>query len=133
MSLVDIKNRARRAIHNRLAVPVDVIDSAHPTGLILPLTGPKLTARYHTKLDRTGGLDDDYAQIIDGIDRLVFLDANVAEVSAALVANMESALVLAAKTVIIIPGYKAMRFKLDNREPPDGPAETAWTVARVRD
>lgn len=55
-----------------------------------------MLVRYHNKLSREGDLDGEYGQIIDGIDRLVFHDENVAEVSAALVANGEEPLVLSA-------------------------------------
>ena len=133
MSLVDIKNRARRALHRRLAVPCDLLDDDHPAGLILPEdTVVGLKVRYHNKIDRTGDLDGSYGEIIDGIDRLIFLDENVAEVSAALVENGEAPLRLSRGATVTIEGYKGLRFTLDNQEPPDGPAETAWGVARQR-
>lgn len=132
MSLVDIKNRARRAIHGKLAVPCSYVDPTHSTGLLLPEGAPGLMVRYHNKLDRTGGLDGDYGEIIDGIDRLVFLDDNVADVSAALVDAGEAPLVLQRGATVTIEGYKGLRFTLDNQEPPDGPAETVWGVARTR-
>jgi hypothetical protein len=134
VSLVDIKERARRAIHGKLAVPATLIDDDHPDGLIFAddYAGAGLTVRYHNKLDRSGDLNGDYAEIIDGIDKLVFLDENVAEVSAALVANGEAPLVLSRGAEITIEGYKGLTFTLDTQEPPDGPLETRWVVARVR-
>lgn len=134
MSLADIKNRGRRAIHGKLAVSARLVDEDHPDGLIFAddYTGIGLTVRYHNKLQRAGDLNGDYAEIIDGIDRLIFLDDNVAEVSAALVANGEAPLVLSRGAEITIPAYKGLRFTLDSQEPPDGPAETCWVVARVR-
>ncbi len=134
MSLVDIKAAARRAIHGRLAVPATLVDEDHPDGLIFAedYTGERLTVRYHNKIDRTGDLNGDYAEIIDGIDKLVFLDENVAAVSAALVANGEAPLVLSRAAEVTIEGYKGLTFTLDTQEPPDGPAETLWVVARVR-
>lgn len=134
MSLADIKAKARRAIHGRLAVSASLIDDAHPTGLIFAddYTGPGLTVRYHNKLDRNGGLTDDYAEIIDGIDRLVFHDENVAEVSAALVANGEAPLAVSRAAEITIEDYKGLTFVLDTQQPPDGPGETVWVVARKR-
>lgn len=133
MSIADIKLKARRAIHARLAVAVDLVDEDHPDGLIFAddFTGG-LTVRYHNKLSREGNLDGDYSQIIDGIDRLIFLDENVAEVSAALVANGQPPLVLSRGAEIEIAQYKGLVFALDSQEPPDGPAETAWVVARIR-
>ncbi len=134
MSFADIKARARRAIHGRLGVSASLTDDDHPAGLIFAedYTGPGLLVRYHNKLSREGDLDGDYGQIIDGIDRLVFHDENVAEVSAALVANGEAPLVLARDAQVRIEAYKGVTFSLDTQEPPDGPGETAWVVARVR-
>lgn len=133
MSLADIKANARRAIHGRLAVSASYVDEDHPDGLIFAedFTGG-LTVRYHNKLDRSGDLDGDYASVIDGIDRLVFLDENVAEVSAALVANGQPALVLSRGAEVTISEYKGLTFSLDTQEPPDGPLETSWVVARIR-
>lgn len=134
MSLADIKRKARRLIHGRAAVAALLTDDDHPTGLIFPpaYTGPYLTVRYHNKLDRSGDLGGDYAEIIDGIDKLVFYDPNVAEVSAALVAAGELPLVLTRGATVTIPEYKGLRFTLDTQEPPDGPDETLWVVARSR-
>lgn len=134
MSLADIKARTRRAIHGRLAVSATLVDDNHPDGLIFAddYAGPGLTVRYHNKLDRTGDLTEDYAQIIDGIDRLIFLDENVVEVSAALVANSEAPLALSRGAEITIEGYKGLTFILDSQQPPDGPSETVWVVARQR-
>lgn len=126
MSLADIKARARRAIHGRLAVAARLVDDAHPEGV------DGLTVRYHNKLARNGDLNGDYAEIIEGIERLIFLDENVAEVSAAQVAAGECPLVLSRGAEITIAGYKGITLVLDSQEPPDGPAETAWVVARVR-
>ena len=134
MSLADIKARTRRAIHGRLAVSATLVDETHPNGLIFAdeYEGGGLTVRYHNKIDRTGDLGGDYAEIIDGIDRLIFLDDNVAEVSAALVENGEPPLVIARNAEITIPEYKGLTFVLDTKSPPDGPSETVWVVARKR-
>lgn len=135
MSLIDIKTRARRAIHGKLAVPVtSFIDEEHPEGLTFGdlLIPPTLTVRYHNKMARGGNLDGDYAEVIDGIDRLILLDENVAEVSAALVEAGQPALVLSRGAEIVIQPYQGLRFVLDTQEPPDGPSEVAWVVARSR-
>lgn len=134
MSLADIKEKARRAIHGKLAVPCHLEDDDHPLGLIFAedYTGPGLTVRYHNKIERNGDLDGSYAEIIDGIDKLVFSDENVAEVSEALVANGQPPLSLARAAVVTIPSYKGLMFTLDSRLPPDGPLESVWVVARSR-
>lgn len=134
MSLIDIKTKARRAIHGKLAVPASYVDDDHPDGLIFggDYTGSGLTVRYHNKLDRSGDLDGDWAEIIDGIDKLIFLDEQVEEVSAALVANGQPPLVLTRGAQVVIAGYKDLTLTLDSQEPQDGPSETRWVVARVR-
>lgn len=135
MSLIDIKAKARRAIHGRLAVPVtSFTDGAHPGGLSFgaSLNPPSLTVRYHNKMARDGNLDGDYAEVIEGIDRLIFHDENIAEVSAALVAEGQPALVLSRGAEIVIQPYQGLRFILDTQEPPDGPSEIVWVVARSR-
>lgn len=130
----DIKARARRAIHGRLAASATLVDEAHPAGLIFgeDYTGLGLTVRYHTKIAKTGDLDGSFAEVIDGIDRLVFNDENLAEVSAALVDNGEAPLSLSRSATVTIPEYKGLRFTLDSQEPPDGPLETIWVVARSK-
>lgn len=133
MSLADIKARARRGIHGRLAVSCLYKDQDHPDGLDLGVDATVgLTVRFHNKIDRNGDLDGDYSEIIEGIDKLVFLDENVAEVSAALVANGEPPLTLSRTGVVTIPEYKGIIFALDSEEVADGPAETLWLVARKR-
>lgn len=132
-SLADIKAQGRQRIHDRAAVSCLLVDDDHPLGLIFADDDEtQLTVRYLTKLDTTGGLDSDYGQVIDGIDRLIFNDSNVAEVSAALVDNGEAPLVLSRAAKVTIPEYKGLAFTLDSQEPPDGPSEIAWTVARTR-
>lgn len=133
MSFADIKAKMRRAIHGRLAVSCVYKDLDHPEGLALAEDSTAvLTVRFHTKIDRNGDLDGDYAEIIENVDRLVFLDSNVAEVSDALVENGEAPLVLARKAVVTIPEYKNATFVLDTLEPPDGPLESIWLVARKK-
>lgn len=133
-TLDEIKSEARQRIHGCAAVFATLVDEDHPAGLIFDedYTGSGLTVRYHSKIDTTGDLGGDYGEVIDGIDRLVFLDSNVAEVSAALVLNGEAPLSLARASVVTIPGYKGLKFTLDSQEPPDGPDETVWVVARTR-
>jgi len=133
MSLADIKARARRAIHGSLAVSCSLTDNDHPGGLLFSeeYTGPGLTVRYHTKIAQTGDLEGSYAEVLDGIDRLVFHVENVAAASEALVENGELPISLLRNAQIIIPEYSLV-FRLDSLEPPDGPGEIIWNVARVR-
>ena len=133
-TLDEIKLRGRRAIHGSAAVSALFVDEDHPEGLVFPedYTGPRLTVRYLSKLDTSGDLDGSYGEVIDGIDRLVFSDENVAVVNEALQAAGEAPLVLSRGAEVVIPSYKGLRFALDAQEPPDGPLETVWSVARLR-
>lgn len=133
MSLADIKANARRAIHGSLAVSCSLTDTDHPGGLLFAedYTGVGLTVRYHTKIAATGDLEGSYAEVLDGIDRLVFHAENVAAASEALVANGELPISLLRNAQIVIPEYSLL-FRLDSLEPPDGPGEIIWNVARVR-
>lgn len=132
--LDEMKAERRRVLHDLAAVPARYVDDDHESGLIFGpyYEGDGLLVRWHNKLVKTGDLDGGYAEVLDGIDRLVFLDSNVAEVSAELYDNGEAPLVLARGARVTIPGYKGLVFILDSQEPPDGPEETAWVVARVR-
>lgn len=133
-TLDQIKSKARQRIHGLAAVACDLVDADHPDGLTFAsdYEGETLTVRYHTKLDQTGDLDGNYGEILDGIDRLVFHDDNLAAVSQALVDNGEAPLTLARGAKITIAAYKGLMFKLDSQEPPDGPGETVWAVARTK-
>jgi hypothetical protein len=132
--LDEIKAAARQRIHGCAAVSASYVDEDHPSGLIFAedYDGEGLLVRYHSKIDRTGDLDGQYGEVIDGIDRIVFLDQNVADVTEALEFNGEPALVLSRGAVVTIQGYKGLQFVLDSQEPPDGPEETVWVVARRR-
>lgn len=134
MRLDEFKAERRRDLHGLAAVPAKYEDDDHPSGLVFAedYSGEGLLVRYHNRLVKTGDITGEYAEVLDGIDRLVFLDSNVAEVSAALVENGEEPLVLTRAAVVTIPGYKNLKFILDSEEPPDGPEETAWVVARTR-
>lgn len=125
--------KGRRVIHSRASFAASFEDDAHPDGLLFApdYTGAGLVVRYHNKLDRNGDLDGNYAEVIEGIDRLVFSDENVAEVSAALVLNAQPPLVIERNAIVKIRAIKGASFSLDTREPADGPLETIWTVARL--
>ena len=132
--LDEMKAERRRELHDLAAVQANLVDDDHESGLIFGpyYEGEGLLVRYHNKLVKTGDITGEYADVIDGIDRLVFLDSNVAEVSAELYDNGEAPLVLSRGAVVTIPGYKGLKFILDSQEPPEGPEETAWVVARTR-
>lgn len=131
--LAEIKARTRRAIHGRLAVPAlyypngSLDDPADP-----PVEG--ITVRWHNKIDTTGDLDGSYGSVIEGIDRLIFLRSNIADVNAARVlADPDAELISLRRGALVeIAGYQDALFHLDSEEPADGPEEIAWVVARQR-
>lgn len=122
--LAEIKLRMRRAIHGRLAVP-----ALFSFGLIQDVP---ITVRWGNRIDTTGGLDNSYGEIIDGIDRLIFLDSDIAAVNAARAIDALPPVVLQRTAQITIPQYKNARFGLDQLSPSDGPEETVWVVTRLR-
>ncbi len=114
-----IKARARRAIHNRAAVPALYFATPSETEPV------DVRVRWHNKIAATGDLDGQYAQALDAIDRLIFHfdDLNVA--------TRDEPVRLKYAGEVVIPGYENVTFSLDQREPSDGPGEVKWTVARL--
>lgn len=127
VDLVEIKSRARRAIHGKLAVPAMLIDEDNPLGVAI-------TVRWHNKIAEVGDLDGEYSSVIEGIDRLIFSDSEIAAINEARAAQDPplAPLVLSRNAEVSIPGYKGATFDLDSQEPADGPEETVWVVARRR-
>lgn len=123
MSLVDIKTAARSALHQAMGVsgvytsPEDVVtpsDAQATAGLVLRV-------RWHNKLERNGAIEGAFnAEIIEGINRLVFQSDNLAALG----------LELEQDGVVVIAGYNNARFQLDTEEPSDGPLNVYWNVSR---
>jgi len=123
-SLEDIKLRGRRVLAERASFDATITDDDHPEGVAIRV-------RWHNRIDRNGDLDGNYAEVIEGIDRLIFSDENVADTSALLVLDDKPPLVIERNAVVKIPALKGASFSLDTREPSDGPLETIWVVARL--
>lgn len=123
-TLIEIKTRARQAIHDRAAVPAfyyaDVDDD----------TGVPIKVRWHNRIDTTGDLEGSYGAIIDGIDRLIF---NVPDLEDEDQPGRPVILAYGGEVVIpgFLPGIDAF-FSLDQLQPSDGPLEIIWTVARLK-
>lgn len=128
--LAEIKARARRAIHGKLAVPA----LYYPTGDLTEAPVEGVTVRWHNKIDTTGDLDGQYGSVIEGIDRLIFSITNVAEVNEdrAIQDPPLAPISLRRGALVEITGYQGALFSLDSQEPSDGPEEIAWVVARQR-
>lgn len=118
--LADIKRSSRLALHGAMSVGViwsDGIDT-------LPAGGEDrtvLSARWGNKLVQQGDLGGDYANIIEGIERIIFQDAQLTALG----------ITLARGDTILFPKYGA-KFELDQREDSDGPLNVYWSVSRVK-
>ena len=123
------KANARQAVHTTLGVQAFYQDSS--------LSSPvEVRARWHNKIDRFGDLDNQsYAEIIQGIDRVVF------EAAVARSLNMKRG------GTVTFPAYGAgmgvslgsplggeevgpPAFILSVREPNSGPFSETWVVTR---
>lgn len=96
----------------------------------LYFTGPlavdsvPVMVRWHNKIDSAGDLDGQYGTVIDGVDRLIFLEDDLTDrlVPVQLARNGE----------VVIPEQDNATFSLDQLDPGDGLGEIIWTVARLK-
>lgn len=116
----DIKTRARSKLHKLAAVPALYFPSPDPDE-----ESVGVTVRWHNKLDATGDLDGQYAQALDAVDRLVFHEDDLNDVS------RPEPIVLQHAGEVVIPKYGNVTYSLDQRQPSDGPGEVVWIVARL--
>lgn len=113
-SFADAKKLVRRTVHKTFAVPaLYQADSVS--------TPVACKARWHSKIEKTGDLDNEgWAQVIEGIDRVIF--------------DVDEATTLGVSRggKIIFPDLGNIAFELDTQEDPDGPIEEIWLVTLVR-
>jgi hypothetical protein len=120
--IADHKLKARQAIHDSLAVPAKYEQAS--TSIADDPLGLRFTVRWHNRLQKIGQLEGGFdAQIIDGIDRLVFNDPQLAALE----------LQLRRGGLVTVAALGNAIFELDSEEPMDGPINRYWMVARVRD
>lgn len=110
-SLADLKNKARRALHDKLSVAALYQDNV--------ITTPEpIRVRYHNKIVIEGdpyGLGQ--AETIEGSDKVILLnDPDTPEVRRG--------------GTITIPEYDLV-LRLETLEPHDGPAIQTWRATRV--
>lgn len=111
LGVADLKLQSRRALHERLAVSARL--PAYPEAT-------EITVRWHNKLARAGAQEGGFGvEIIEGIDRLVFSDEQLAA------AGIE----LGHGTLVEVPSLGAT-FTIDADEPTDGPHNVYWSVIR---
>lgn len=121
MSIVLIKARARRALHDALAVSALYQDDT----LCRPVP---LRVRWHTKQALMGELDSGgYAERIESVNRIIF---DMAELS-----TKDLELKRAGVVTLTDPEYAETNgelpaFILEVEEPDTGPVERIWQVVR---
>lgn len=114
MAFAELKAAARQAVHDQFSVCATYNDSTLPSPV-------QVNVRWHNRLLQQGDLGSGgYAQVIEGIDRIVF---GADEITAL-------GLTLRSRGTVQIPEYGAT-FALATREPSDGPVNVTWNVDRV--
>lgn len=117
------KKSARRAVHTTLGVQAFYQDAS----LDAPI---EIRARWHNRIERFG--DDQrqgYAEIIEGIERIILLPEIWAAVNGVVV-NTGTTFVPKANATVQFPDYKAA-FYLRVLEPTDGPLTQYWQSSRT--
>ena len=113
-SFANLKRDARRAVHDTLAVSAEFQSGADD-----PVS---MSVRFHSTRTLTpfgAAGADDYAEIIERIDRVIF---DVDALAAAAITPQRGDTVLFSDYGITVT--------LDVRAPTDGPVTEAWTVTR---
>lgn len=108
------KRQARQTLHGVMAVPAFYQDCDTAA-----TDEPNVTVRWHNKLVTNGASQDGFdAQIIEGVNRLVFQEAEIAL----------AGITLRRGGTVLIPDYDNAMFKLDTQAPQDGPENIYWNV-----
>lgn len=112
-----IKAKARRDVHASLSV------SARYESYSQEVVFGGLSVRWHNKQQLVGDMDSGgYAQIIDGIERIIFMRDELA--SAGITLEEGDTVVITAE------GFDNVALILKTQEPVVGPVEVIWQVAR---
>lgn len=117
MSLIaELKNECRQALHAAMASYALFSDAT-------TVTPQMVTVRWHNRIQRfTEGDTPENAEVIFNIDRLIFNKTELA--------NAEPRIGLTRGAIISFPEYNGIEFRLDTREPTDGPVTEVWLVTR---
>jgi hypothetical protein len=109
-----LKSLTRQTVHDVLAVEAFYKSNATST--------PKpITARWHEKKVLQGQMDGEGAQVLEGIDHVVF---NIPQL-------LERKIKLSRGGIIIFKAYENFTVTLDNKILSDGPVEEKWAVTRT--
>ncbi len=110
------KADARRAVQETFGVQAYYSDDSVDAPI-------EFRARWHNRISKAfGGLvdGDGYAEVIEGIDRIVFFPKDVDGYPFTAKRGGE----------VTFPSIAGVTFVLDHREPSTGPLEEAWVVTR---
>lgn len=121
MPLSEIKRQARTDLHGAMAEPASysLSGTTYPTDEQIA-AGLSLTVRWHNKMRIAGERTSDDTGILEGVNRLIFNNDNLAALG----------LTLTRLGVVVIPGYEKS-FRLDYHEEPDGPLNDYWSVIEL--
>jgi len=120
MGIAEIKSQARQALHDRAAFSAiysdEVIDEPVPTSE-QTLAGLALTVRWMNKISVQAAEGQQGSMILEGVDRVCFNQPQLTALGLTLLRN----------AVVECPDQGAT-FRLDQREPDDGPLNVYWSV-----
>lgn len=108
-----VKTRARQVVHDTLGVPAFYKQNAASDPL-------DLTVRWFEKRVRQGVISGEGAEIMEGVDQVLF---NIPQL-------LERGAILARGATVVIPAY-SLTLSLDYELPRDGPVEVIWAVVRI--
>lgn len=118
--LVQLKAEVRNIVHDIMASSAEYVAPGIPTPKAVPLG-----VRFHTKIQAFGDAGSTgYAEFIEGITRLVFNREELDRLGVNLKAN--------GFIMLTHPEWRNAKFRLDAREPFEGPVEEVWHVVYVR-
>lgn len=113
-----LKARTRQIVHDTLAVEGEY---THPT----KVGAVTLRVRWHNKLVRTGELlDTGYAEVLEGVDRVIFNRPELHEKSVVLTRG--------GQVRLTDPRFNGAVLVLDSQQPIVGPVEEIWMIGYLR-
>lgn len=110
-NFAEAKRATRQAVHDTLAV--DALFKLDSADVPIPIS-----ARLHSQLVRQGRIESAGAEVIEGINQVVFDRAALHAIG----------VYPERGNLIVFPDYQDFTVSLDYRLPYDGPVEEVWTV-----
>ena len=111
-----IKAQTRRIVHDTFSIPALYKQTPSSTGVLLYI-------RWHNKIARFGNLlDSGYAEVLEGIERVIFDEAELQTKGVTLVRG--------GSLLCTPPGFAQATLILDTAEPRVGPLNITWLVVK---